>query len=107
MVVPNKVNADEESLRVNLSLNQMRSFSPEEVAKQIPQVRSLMLLKKLLEEIQSNIANKKEFAQLLSRLFSSENLLSSLKEKLKAYSMYQIPSQRQDHLGERQIGDKK
>ncbi len=91
MVVPNKVNPDEESLRVKLSVDNIRSFSPEEVAKQVPQIRSLILLKKLLEEIQSNVANKKEFAQLLSRLFSNGNLLSSLREKLKMYSMYRIP----------------
>lgn len=91
MVVANKVNPNEEGMRVKLSLNSLNSFSPDEVAKQIPQVRSLMLLKKLLEEIQSNMANKKEFAQLLNKLASSQNLVADLREKLKAFSIYQIP----------------
>ena len=91
IVVPNKVNPQEESMRVELAFDSMNSFSPEQVAKQIPQIRSLVLLKKLLEEVQSNVANKKEFSQLLSKLFSSEELLSKMREKLKNYSMYRIP----------------
>ncbi len=91
IVVPNKVNPEEESMRVQLDIDSMNAFTPEAVAKQVPQIRSLMLLKKLLEEVQSNVANKKEFAQLLSKLFSSEESLNKMREKLKAYSMYRIP----------------
>ena len=85
LVIPNKINPDEESLRVRLPIESINSFSPQEVAKNIPQVRSLLLLKKLLEEIQSNLANKKEFAQLLNKLFSSKDLVDKMKEKLIAY----------------------
>lgn len=91
MVVPDKINPEGQDMRVNLNIENLNSFSPEEVAKQVPQLRSLLLLKKLLEEIQSNVANKKEFAALLNKLFSSEALLSQMKEKLQKYSMYRIP----------------
>jgi type VI secretion system protein ImpB len=103
MVVPNKINSQEESLRVELNFDSMNAFSPESIAKQVPQIRSLMLLKKLLEEVQSNIANKKEFAQLLSKLFSSEESLNKMREKLKNYSMYRIPQK----LEETKEGEKK
>ena len=93
VVVPNKINSDEESMRVKVDFDSMNSFSPEEVAKRIPQVRSLLLLKKLLEEIQSNIANKKEFATLINHLFANKELLAKYREKLKGYEMYQIPNQ--------------
>jgi type VI secretion system protein ImpB len=91
IVVPNKINPQEESMRVELNLDSMNAFSPESVAKQVPQIRSLMLLKKLLEEVQSNVANKKEFSQLLNKLFSSKESLESMREKLKKYAMYRIP----------------
>lgn len=91
IVVPNKVNNNESEMRVQLKLDSMSAFSPESVAKQIPQVRSLLLLKKLLEEVQSNVANKKEFAKLLSKLYSSEEMLNKMREKLQDYSMYRIP----------------
>lgn len=96
VVVPNKISPDEESMRVKVNFDSMSSFSPEEVAKQIPQIRSLLLLKKLLEEIQSNIANKKEFAALVNNLFSNKELLSKYREKLKGYEMYRIPNKQNE-----------
>lgn len=89
IVVPNKINRGEEGLRVNLSLSSMNSFSPEEIAKQIPQVRSLLLLKKLLEEVQSNIANKKEFAHLLNKFLSGG--VGKMREMFPKHAVYQIP----------------
>ncbi len=93
IVVPNKINPKEEEMRVKLDIDSMSSFNPDSVAKQIPQVRSLLLLKKLLEEIQSNVANKKEFAQLLSKLYADTDSLNKMREKLQNFSMYQIPSE--------------
>jgi type VI secretion system protein ImpB len=91
VVVPNKINANEQDMRVQLNIDSLKSFTPEEIAKQVPQIRSLLLLKKLLEEIQSNVANKKEFAQLLSKLYSSEELVQQMRQKLQDFSMYKIP----------------
>lgn len=84
LVIDNKISPKtSESLRANLAIDSMQAFSPENVAKQVPQIRSLLLLKKLLEEIQSNIANKKEFAQLLNKLYSNQQALEKMKEELK------------------------
>ena len=82
IVVPNKVNPNEEEMRVQLKLDSMGALSPASIAKQIPQVRSLLLLKKLLEEIQSNVANKKELAQLLSKLCSDKDSLEKMRRKI-------------------------
>ena len=87
LVVPNKISPEtEESIRVNLKVDGLKAFSPESVAHQVPQIRSLLLLKKLLLEIQSNIANKKEFSQLLNKLYSNQNALDKLKEEIKSYA---------------------
>lgn len=91
MVVPDKLKNDGSDMRVQLKVDSMNSFSPEDIAKQIPQVRSLLLLKKLLEEIQSNVANKKEFAQLLGKLYSNEELYNKMKDELKEFAVYRIP----------------
>lgn len=84
MVVDNKITpTEEENIRVNLKVDGLDSFSPEAVANQVPQIKSLLLFKKLLEEVQSNIANKKEFAQLLNKLYSNQQALEKMKEELK------------------------
>ncbi|MBS0615339.1 MAG: type VI secretion system contractile sheath small subunit [Verrucomicrobia bacterium] len=93
IVVPNKINPAEESMRVKINFESMNSFNPEEVAKQVPQLRSLLLLKKLLEEMQSNIANTKELAALVSKLSANKELLMKYRDKLKGYESYRIPQQ--------------
>lgn len=87
MVVDNKITpTEEENIRVNLKVDGIDSFSPEAVANQIPQIKSLLLFKKLLEEVQSNIANKKEFAQLLNKLYSNQQALEKVKEEVKEFA---------------------
>ncbi len=87
LTVPNRINPDaSETFDVNLSIASMDSFSPQEIAKQVPQIRSLLLFKKLLEEIQSNIANKKEFSQLLNKLYSDPDALAKLRGELEDYA---------------------
>lgn len=87
LTVPNRINPDSsETLDVDLSIASMDSFSPQEIAKQVPQIRSLLLFKKLLEEIQSNIANKKEFSQLLNKLYADPDALAKLRGELESYA---------------------
>ncbi len=87
LTVPNHINPEtKETLDINLSISSLDSFSPQEIAKQVPQIRSLLLFKKLLEEIQSNIANKKEFSQLLNKLYSDPDALAKLKAELESYA---------------------
>ncbi|MBS0647912.1 MAG: type VI secretion system contractile sheath small subunit [Verrucomicrobia bacterium] len=86
IVVPNKVSAESQDLNVNLAITGIDSFSPHEIAKQVPEIQSLLLFKKLLEEIQSNIANKKEFAQLLNKLYANPAALEKIKEELKTFA---------------------
>lgn len=85
--IANKINSEtKENLDVHLSIESLESFSPHEVAKQVPEIQSLLLFKKLLEEIQSNIANKKELAQLLNKLYSNPEALTKIKEELKEFA---------------------
>jgi len=84
LVVPNKINPEAaETLSTRLAIEGLDSFSPQEIAKQVPQIRALLLLKKLLEEAQSNIANKKEFAQLLNKLYANPAALEKMRSELK------------------------
>lgn len=103
-VVPNKISPEtEESIRVKLKVDGLNSFSPESVAQQVPQIRSLLLLKKLLEEMQSNIANKKEFAQLLNKLYSNQQAFDKIKQELKEYSPT-LPKQEEKLIEEKEEG---
>ena len=45
----------------------MKAFTPLQIAKNMPKVRALLLLRKLLLEQQGNLDNRKEFRRLVRR----------------------------------------
>jgi type VI secretion system protein ImpB len=90
--VPNKVDPDKsEDLDVHLPITSMKSFSPDEVAKNVPKLRGLLLLKRLLQEVESNVANTKDFRKLISDLYASEEAFNKLKEQLKDFESFKLP----------------
>ncbi len=91
--VPNKVDpANAENIDVNLNLTSMKSFSPDEVAKQIPKLRALVTLKKLLLEVESNMGNSKDLRKLVSDLYANPEAFAKLKEELKGFEGFKLPA---------------
>lgn len=90
--VPNRIDpANAETLTVKLPITSMKSFSPAEVARNVPKVRALLLLKKLLLEIQANIDNSKDFRKLLRALAGNEQAAEELKKQLAGFESFQLP----------------
>lgn len=93
--VKNKITPQiEDNLKIKLSIDKLNSFNPEEIAKKVPQIQSLLLIKELLKELQSTAANRKEFNTLLKKLYSQKVSFQQLKEKLKEFAVYQIPQKK-------------
>ncbi|MDD9945997.1 MAG: type VI secretion system contractile sheath small subunit [Myxococcales bacterium] len=51
-----------------MPVDSMKSFAPAEVAKHIPHVKALLLLKELLREVQGDLDNRKTFRNLVRDL---------------------------------------
>jgi type VI secretion system protein ImpB len=97
ITVENKVDADKaEEMDVKLSLDSIKSFNPEQVAKQVPKLNGLLMLKELLEEMTSNVDNRKEFRKLLNELLQDQGALASLKDELKGYESFVVPKRGDD-----------
>mgnify|MGYP005814642191 CR=1 FL=1 len=91
--VANKIDPEKsEELKVELPITSMKSFSPDQVAKNIPKVRALLLLKKLLVEVQGNLDNRKEFRKLLRSLTADDKAVKQLVEQLKGFENFRVPS---------------
>jgi type VI secretion system protein ImpB len=89
--VANKVDPGSDEVELTLPITGMKSFSPDEVAQHIPQVKALALLKELLLEMQSNIDNRRDLRKLVQDLYQNpENLQKTLAE-LKAHTGFKIP----------------
>ncbi|MCY1075150.1 type VI secretion system contractile sheath small subunit [Archangium lansingense] len=67
---------------VTLTIDSMKSFHPDEIVKQVPQLRALRLLRKLLESIQSNIDNNKILRGQIEELYKSEDGIKKLQDGL-------------------------
>ncbi len=90
--VPNRIDPDKaEELEVAIPIRNMKSFTPAEIAKAIPKVKALLLLKQTLVEMQGNIDNRKEFRNLLRAVASDDKAISSLADELKGFEALKLP----------------
>jgi len=90
--VANKVDPESgEEIQVKLPIDGMKSFSPEQVAKNVPKLNGLLMLKRLLEEVMSNVDNRKEFRKLLGELMADQAALSHVLEELKGFEGLKLP----------------
>ncbi|MCP3940800.1 MAG: type VI secretion system contractile sheath small subunit [Desulfobacteraceae bacterium] len=91
--VDNKINPDqgEEELQVNLPFDSMKSFSPDQVAKNVPRIKGLLMLKELLQEVVSNVDNRKGYRKLLGELMGNEEALKKMMEELKDFESFKLP----------------
>lgn len=91
--VPNKIDPDrEEDLQVDIPIQSMKAFSPDQVANNIPKLKGMLMLKRLLEEVVSNVDNRKEFRRLLGELFSDQEALAKMIEELKGFESFKLPA---------------
>lgn len=90
--VPNKIDPDkEEDMQVSIPIESMKSFSPDQVAKHVPKVKGLLMLKRLIEEVTSNVDNRKEFRKLLGDLLADQEALGKMMEELKGFDSLKLP----------------
>jgi type VI secretion system protein ImpB len=92
--VADKVSSDGDGrLQVTLPIDRMKSFHPDEIVHHVPKLKALMLMRKLLLEMQSDIDNRKELRRKLYELFSDKEQLQKLLEsdQLKSYASMRLP----------------
>jgi type VI secretion system protein ImpB len=89
--VANKIDPEvSDDMNVEIPIDSMRAFSPDHIAKNVPKLRGLLQMKKLLEEVVSNVDNRKEFRKLLNELMSNEEALAKMLEELKGYESMKL-----------------
>lgn len=90
--VPNQINSDKDDLALNLPIKGLKSFSPDEVAQNIPQVKALLLLKTLLLEMQSNIDNRRDLRKLVQEICADPTAMEKVLGELKGYEQFKLPT---------------
>ncbi|NIF25127.1 type VI secretion system contractile sheath small subunit [Pantoea sp. Tr-811] len=69
---------------VDLNFQRMKDFEPEQVARQIPQLRALLAMRNLLRELKANLLDNATFRVELERILKDEALSDELRKDLAA-----------------------
>lgn len=94
LTVPNKINpqAAGDDLQIELPVRGIKSLAPAEIAKNVPRIRALLLLKKLLLEAQANLDNRKDFRKLVRALATDKAAIGALLKQLEGYETFKLPA---------------
>lgn len=94
--VDDKIGGDGDGkMEFTLPITSMKSFHPDEIVKHVPKLRALMLMRKLLVEMQADIDNKKPVRQQLHTLYSDkakrDALIAATTGDLKTFAALKLP----------------
>ena len=73
---------EEEEIPVRLEVDSMASFEPEHVAEQIPQIRRMVAVRNLLQDLRNRVVSMRDFRKQLNEIVQDEEALSKLSEEL-------------------------
>ncbi|MFF7064541.1 type VI secretion system contractile sheath small subunit [Pseudomonas sp. NPDC008258] len=83
-VVENTLAGDGSDAAVALDFQCMKDFEPEQVARQLPQLRALLAMRNLLRELKANLLDNATFRSELERILKDEGLSDALRKELSA-----------------------
>ncbi|MCE0814108.1 type VI secretion system contractile sheath small subunit [Buttiauxella sp. S04-F03] len=82
--VPNTLSYDGSEENVSLSFQEMKDFEPEQVARQIPQLRAMLAMRNLLRDLKSNLLDNITFRKELEKILIDPALTQELRDELSA-----------------------
>lgn len=81
MSVPNMINpGEEESLDVDIPIDSMDAFGPDQVAHNIPRLKELLEIKRLLGDTLTQMGNNRDFAKKMDEIYSNRDSFESYKK---------------------------
>ena len=95
LTAKNHIDPDAEELPVEIPIANRKSFNPAEVAQAVPQIRALLLLRKLLLEMQSQVDNRKEVRNLMQQIFGNPEERAQLRKELEPYANLRLPARKE------------
>ncbi len=82
LVVPDRLRGGDAETKVNLKFGDMKSFEPDQVAKQVPQLAKLLATRGLLQDLRNRAISTNEFRKELERVVKDKTALAQLKGEL-------------------------
>lgn len=82
--VPNTLSDDGSEENISLSFREMKDFEPEQVTRQIPQLRAMLAMRNLLRDLKSNLLDNITFRKELEKILIDPALTQELRDELSA-----------------------
>ena len=84
LTVENTLAGDRSEENISLNFNEMKDFEPEQVARQIPQLRAMLAMRNLLRDLKSNLLDNATFRKELEIILKDDHLSDDLRAELAA-----------------------
>lgn len=84
ITVENTLAGDGSEDNINLTFQNMKDFSPEQVARQIPQLKAMLAMRNLLRDLKANLLDNQAFRKELEKILLDPALSAELRAELSA-----------------------
>lgn len=82
MIVPDTIRGGDNDLRVNLQIDGMDSFRPDQVARQVPEIDRLVAVRNLLQDLRNRVVSMSSFRRQLEAIVTDPEQLERLVTEL-------------------------
>ena len=82
--VKNTLSNSDSAENVKLSFSDIKDFEPEQVARQIPQLRAMLAMRNLLRDLKSNLLDNATFRKELEKILKDPALSQELRDEMSA-----------------------
>jgi len=87
--VENTLANDGSEEAINLTFRDIKDFSPEQVARQIPQLKAMLAMRNLLRDLKANLLDNQAFRKELEKILLDPLLSAELRSELSALASTQ------------------
>ncbi|MEG2040926.1 MAG: type VI secretion system contractile sheath small subunit, partial [Hafnia sp.] len=84
LVVKNTLADDGSEENISLTFRSMNDFSPEQVSRQIPQLKAMLSMRNLLRDLKANLLDNQAFRKELEKILLDPALSAELRAELSA-----------------------
>lgn len=84
LTVENTLAADGSEENISLTFQDMNDFTPEQVARQIPQLKAMLAMRNLLRDLKANLLDNQTFRKELEKVLLDPALSAELRRELSA-----------------------
>ena len=84
LTVENTLAGDGSEENIHLTFRNMKDFNPEQVARQIPQLKAMLAMRNLLRDLKANLLDNQNFRKELEKILLDPALSNELRSELSA-----------------------